>query len=162
MASARPLPAGLVAGSLVLAMALRILPLNPPWSLLNPDWLGLFLLYWILAFPDRLGFGTAWVTGLFADVLTGRMLGQHALAYSVLAYLALRGYKRLKFDPLPLQSAWVLLLLLVSQLLVLWTQNFRNANAVPWPYWLPALSGALAWPLVLLVLGQLRRRCQAP
>ena len=34
----KPGTAALVAVSLVLAMALRILPLHGPWFLLNPDW----------------------------------------------------------------------------------------------------------------------------
>jgi rod shape-determining protein MreD len=157
MPATSPFPPGVVIASLVAAMALRILPLPNPWFILNPDWMGLFLIYWIMAFPERLGLGTAWVTGLFADVLTGRMLGQHALAYSVVAYLALRWHRRLRFDPLPRQCFWVLVLLLVSQLLVLWTQNVKGADAVAWPYWLPALSGALSWPLVLVGLRWLGR-----
>jgi rod shape-determining protein MreD len=146
-----------VAISLVLAMALRILPLPSPWAMWNPDWIALFLIYWTLAIPERVGVGTAWLTGLFTDVLTGRMLGQHALAYSVIAYLILRWYRRLRLYPLPQQSLWVLLLLFISQLLVLWTQNVKDADAMGWTYWLPSLSGALAWPPVLVVLRRLRR-----
>jgi rod shape-determining protein MreD len=146
-----------VAASLGLAMVLRILPLPIPWSLLNPDWVALFLIYWALAIPERVGVGTAWVTGLFADVLTGRMLGQHALAYSVIVYLSLRGYQRLRLYPLPQQSLWVLLFLLIGQLLVLWTQNVKHTHSMAWTYWFPALSGALVWPVVLIALRRLRQ-----
>lgn len=147
----------LVAFSLVLAMTLRILPLPQPWFTLNPDWIALVLIYWTLAVPDRVGVGTAWLMGLFADVLTGRLLGQHALAYSVIAYLCLRGYRRLRLYPLPQQCLWVLLLLLASQLLVLWTQNTRDIDGLLGAYWLPSFSGALFWPLVLILLRRLRR-----
>jgi rod shape-determining protein MreD len=149
--------AALVAVSLVLAMGLCILPLAEPWSLLNPDWMALVLIYWTLAVPDRVGVGTAWLTGLFADVLTGRLLGQHALAYAVIAYLSLRWYRRLRLFPVPQQCLWVLLLLLTSQLLVLWTQNVHAADRLLGAYWLPSLSGALLWPLVLMLLRRLRR-----
>lgn len=157
MPHSRPRTAVLVSVSLVLAMALRILPLPEPWLLLNPDWIALVLIYWTLALPDRVGVATAWLTGLFTDVLTGRLLGQHALAYSVIAYLGLRWYRRLRLYPLPQQCLWILLLLLTSQLLVLWTQNANTASTLRGAYWLPSFSGGLLWPLVLMVLRWLRR-----
>lgn len=144
--------------SLMLAMALRILPLPHDWFILNPDWIALFLIYWVMALPERVGVGTAWVAGLFSDVLTGRMLGQHAVAYSVIAYLSLRWYRQLRLYPLPQQSLWVLGFLLVSQVLVYWTQNVKNEDTLTLAYWLPPLSGALAWPLVRVLLRRVRRR----
>jgi rod shape-determining protein MreD len=139
-------------------MALRILPLPHDWFVLNPDWIALCLIYWTMALPERVGVGTAWLTGLFADALTGRMLGQHAVAYSVIAYLSLRWYRRLRLYPLPQQSLWVLMFLLISQVLVYWTQNVKNADTLAQAYWLPPLAGALVWPLVRVALRWLRRR----
>jgi len=72
--------------SFILAMMLRILPLPMDWFAWNPDWLALLLIYWTLLAPDRVGIVTAWLVGFFADVLTGRLFGQHALAYAVMAY----------------------------------------------------------------------------
>jgi rod shape-determining protein MreD len=147
-----------VAASLVLAMGLRILPLPQNWFVYNPDWIALVLIYWTMAIPDRVGVGTAWLTGLFADVLTERMLGQHAVAYSVIAYFSLRLYRRLRLYPLLQQSLWILLFLLIGQLLILWTQNIKNTNAITWTYWLPSLTGGLMWPVVLVTLRRIRRR----
>lgn len=157
MSSPSPRVALTVAASLLLAMALRILPLPHEWFLLNPDWIALFLIYWSMALPERVGVGTAWLTGLFADALTGRMLGQHAVAYSVIVYLTLRSYRRLRLYPLPQQAAWILMFLAAGQMLVLWTQNIRNPDLVTWTYWLPSLTGALLWPLVFTALRRVRR-----
>jgi rod shape-determining protein MreD len=85
------------------------------------------------------------------------MLGQHALAYSVIAYVGLRLYRRLRLYPLPQQSLWILMLLLTSQLIVLWTQNIKNMNTLNWAYWLPSFTGALFWPAVLIALRRIRR-----
>jgi rod shape-determining protein MreD len=160
MATVKSSSAGLIVVplSLVVAMALRILPLPRELFVFNPDWAALFLIYWTIAIPDRVGVGTAWLTGLFVDTLTGRMLGQHALAYSLIAYVSLRLYRRLRLYPLPQQSLWILLLLLISQSLVLWTQNIKNMNVLNWVYWLPSFTGALAWPAVLTILRRVRRR----
>ncbi|MDV3242335.1 MAG: rod shape-determining protein MreD [Methylocaldum sp.] len=159
MATVKSSSAGLmvVPLSLVFAMTLRILPLPHELFVLNPDWTALFLIYWTIAIPDRVGVGTAWLTGLFVDTLTGRMLGQHALAYSVIAYVSLRLYRRLRLYPLPQQSLWILLLLLISQFLILWTQNIKNMSVLNWTYWLPSFTGALAWPAVLMTLRRIRR-----
>ena len=136
---------------------MRILPLPQEWFILNPDWIALFLIYWTMALPERVGVTTAWFTGLFADALTGRMLGQHAVAYSVVAYLSLRWYRRLRLYPLPQQCLWVLMFLLVSQVLIYWTQHIKNADTLTLAYWLPPLAGAVVWPLVRIVLRRVRR-----
>lgn len=141
-----------------LAMALRIIPLPPGWFALNPDWIALLLIYWTLAAPDRVGLLTAWILGLAADALTGRLLGQHAFAYAFMAYLNLRVRGTLLVFPVPLQSLWVWLLLLLGQVLVSWTGRIEIAGALMRPaYWLSALTGALAWPLVLWVMPSMTR-----
>lgn len=144
-------------GSLVVAMALRILPLPHDGFVLNPDWIALCLIYWTMALPERVGVGTGWLVGLFADVLTGRALGQHAVAYSVVVYLSLRWYRRLRLYPLPQQALWVLMFLFVSQLLVFWTQNAKHPEALTLEYWLPPATGAVVWPLVFVLLRHIRR-----
>ncbi len=142
--------------SLMLAMVLRILPLPRFWFELSPDWMALLVLYWTLLAPERFGLLTAWLVGLLADTLTGRLLGQQALAYAVMAYLNLRARPRLLGLPLPLQCLWVLVLSLLGQMLILWTQRVELAEGATLIFWLPAFSGALAWPLVLWLMRGLR------
>ena len=138
--------------SFVLGMVLRIAPMPAEWFSANPDWLALLLVFWTLHAPERVGVVMAWLLGMSADVLTGRLLGQHALAYTVIAYLNLRAQPALQPLPVPIQTLWVLVLLLLSQCLVLWTQRIELPEPARLIYWLPAFTGALAWPLVLLVM----------
>ena len=147
-----------VLSSLALAMILRIIPLPPPLFDINPDWVLLFLIYWTMAVPERVGVGYAWCAGLFVDVLTARMLGQHALAYAVVAYLSVKWHRPLRVYPLYQQIVSVLLLSLLSQLLVFWTQNSKATSAIGLGYWLPSLVGAVVWPVILLALRHVRRR----
>lgn len=164
MTSASP-PGGNLPGvvlSFGLAMMLRILPVPPAWFDLTPDWIALLLLYWTLTAPDRVGVLTAWFVGLAADALTGRILGQHALAYTVMAYLNLRLRDHILAVPLPVQSLWVLLSLLLAQLLIFWTQRIDLAEPPRLAYWLPALTGACAWPLLRAVLPARRAEVRPP
>jgi rod shape-determining protein MreD len=153
----KPIAALVVLASLILAMALRIAPWPPPWFLGNPDWVLLFLVYWAMAVPERVGVGYAWCVGLFSDVLTGRMLGQHALAYAVVVYACARSHRRLRLYPVYQQMFSVLMLLLLDQLLIFWTQDTKAAGAMGMGYWLPAFVGALVWPAILLGLRRVRR-----
>jgi len=146
-----------VAASLILAMALRILPWPLEWSLYNPDWVLLVLVYWNMAIPDRVGVGTAWFAGLLTDALTGRLLGQHALAYALVAYVCIRLHRRLRLYPLSQQAFMVLGFQLASQLLIFWTQSVKYSAILGGQYWLSSLVGTLTWPLVFVLLRRVRR-----
>lgn len=149
----------IAAATLIAAMALRVLPLPHSLAWFNPDWVLLFLIYWILAAPDRIGLTTAWATGFLTDILTARALGQHALAYVLVAYCCQRWHRQLRFYPIAQQCVSVGLLLFLSQLTVAWTQEFSVSQPTAAYYWLPVLSGVLVWPWVLRLLH--RMRCAA-
>ena len=147
-----------VLASLLVGMVLRIMPLHRELFVYNPDWVLLFLIYWALAIPERVGLGYAWCMGLLVDALTGRTLGQHALAYSVIVFISVKLHSRLRSYPLYQQGILIFMLLLVSQLLVFLTQNGKSAGTIGMVYWLPSFVGALVWPVVFLTLRRVRRR----
>lgn len=157
MPANNPATALVVAVSLILAMALRIVALPHGLASYNPDWVLLCLIYWNLALPDRVGVGTAWFTGIITDVLTGRLLGQHALAYAVVAYGCLHLHRQLRLYPLYQQALATLPLQLASQLLVFWSQNYKGTNSLSLAYWLPSLTGAALWPAIFVALRHVRR-----
>ena len=76
--------------SIFISMALRIAPWPAFFEQINPDWILLTLIYWALATPDRTGILSAWGIGLITDVLTGRALGQYALAYPLAIYFCIK------------------------------------------------------------------------
>jgi rod shape-determining protein MreD len=142
----------------VAALILAVLPL-PDWAQpFRPDWPALAVIYWCLALPERVGVGVAWTVGLLVDVLKGALMGQYALAFAAIAFLTLRVYRRVRIFPIWQQAAVVLALLLLQRSLFLWVNGMIGKAPGTWLYWLPALTGALAWPMVFYVLRQLRRR----
>jgi rod shape-determining protein MreD len=158
----REAPAWLIASSLIGAMVLGILPLPQVIAAASPDWVLLSLIYWALVAPDRIGIGTAWLTGIFVDLLTGRALGQHALGYVLVAYLCLRLQRRLPHYPWVQQSVVVGVFLLLSRFVVFWTQEFQGEQSLIGRNWLvPALVGALVWPLLMNFLHALWHRSEA-
>ena len=143
--------------SFIIALLLTIIPL-PEWlRYARPDWAGLVLIYWCLAVPDRVGVTTGWLTGLLVDLLTGTLLGQHALSLTVVAWLTLKFHQRVRLFPVWQQAITVLVLLIVHQLLALWINRIIGLPGAPWYVWLPAVSGMLIWPLIFTLLRGLRR-----
>ncbi len=153
---ANPYP--LVLATLIGALWLRLLALPDTLAPFNPDWVMLVLIYWSLALPERLGVIFAWVTGLWVDATTASLLGQHALVYAVAAFVCVRFHTRLRLFPLAQQMLLVLAFLLAAQIAVFGFELLQGRQALPWTYWLPALTGTLAWPLVLTVCRHLKRR----
>jgi rod shape-determining protein MreD len=148
---------GVIMVTFLVGLVLTIMPL-PEWArYLRPDWVGLVLIYWCLALPDRVGVSVGWFTGLLVDLLTGSLLGQHAMALAIVAYLALKFHQRVRLFPIWQQSLTVLVFLVLHQLLTLWIIRFTGRPAPPWYYWAPSLTGMLFWPLIYISLRTLRR-----
>jgi rod shape-determining protein MreD len=148
---------GVILLTFIVALMLTVFPL-PDWArYLRPDWVGLVLIYWCMALPDRVGVSTGWFMGLMVDLLTGTVLGQHALSLTVVAYLTLKFHQRLRLFPVMQQALTVLVLLILHQLLALWISRIIGRPAVPWFFWMPSVLGTLIWPLVYPLLRGIRR-----
>ncbi len=148
--------------TIVTAMCLRIMPWPGFLAGVNPDWVLLVLIYWTIAVPERIGIFHAWTIGLLTDVLTGRVFGEHALAYSLIIYICLIMHKRLRQFPLPQQGLFIFCCLLFSQVLLFWLHNIQHPVQMYFSFWLPVFSGTLCWPLIYSALRRVRlsRRTQ--
>lgn len=144
--------------SLIIALALTIVPVPEYLASFRPEWVALVLLYWIMALPQRLGVNVAWILGLCLDVLKGALIGQHALALAVLAYLMLNLSLRIRVYPFWQQSVVVGLILFIYYALLLWIYDMTGTIDYSWHYWWPVLLGALLWPWIFIILRDLRRR----
>lgn len=151
-----------IALSFVVAMVLAIVPLPdfvpPELGYLRPEWIVLVLIYWVVALPHRIGIAIAWLVGLLSDVLLGSLLGQHAIAFVVVAYIALSLYQRLRMFSVWQQSMIVFATVGLSQLINFWIESI--AGLTEWHLWylLASVMSALFWPWVFLSLRYLRRR----
>lgn len=148
----------IVIPTLIVALMLQMWPL-PQWlEYARPEWVVLAMLYWALAMPERVGVTVAWVVGLFLDVSQGAIIGQHAVGLVIIVFVINTQYQRIRVFSLAQQALVVLLLLLIKQLLVLWVSGMVGQAPDIGLYFLPALTGAIVWPWVFIVLRDLRRR----
>lgn len=147
-------------GALLLSMLLHIgIFGRAAWA---PDLLAIALLFWAIHQPRRVGVGAAFFFGLGMDVFQGALLGQHALAYTVLAYLAVRIHRRVLWFGVMSQAMQLLPLLVVLHALQWLTRALVTHQWPDWAMLLAPLLEALLWPLTDLVLLAPQRRPHDP
>ncbi len=143
--------------SFALALLLTMLPL-PTWAQpLRPEWITLVLIYWCMALPSRISIGWAWIAGIMLDVTLGNLLGIHALSLTIVAFLTIKLYQRIRVYPLGQQALAVLILVAMSQLLTLWILGIIGKTPGSWTYWLPSISSAILWPWLFVIMCGARR-----
>ena len=146
-----------IVATLCIAMLLTILPM-PEWARpFRPQWVTLVMLYWAIALPHRVGVGSGFVAGIILDVLTGTLLGQHALGLSVVTFIAIQLHQRIRVFPFWQQSLGILVLLVMEHLLALWVTGATRGISPGLIYWSVPLIGALLWPWVFVTLRKVRR-----
>ena len=153
---------GLLWTAVAVAILLSLLPLPPVLEPLQPYWVALVLLYWSLEVRRPPSLGAAFLIGLLLDILSGSLLGLHALSLVVLVYLVLRFRARIRFFPPWQQALSVLGLLVNDRIILLWITVLLGEPVPTWRYWLPPLVGMALWPWLFLLLDHLRVRGSAP
>jgi rod shape-determining protein MreD len=145
--------------SVAMVLSLVTIPNALPWEFgfLRPDWVLLVLVYWVIALPHRVGALTAWVLGLVMDVLLGTLIGQHALIFLIVVYIAENLYQRLRMFAVWQQSMVVFALIGLAHLLGYWVDRLVGVGEWSWWLLLPPVVSAFVWPWMFLLLRALRR-----
>jgi len=152
----QPVRLGTIIASFALALFLNFLP----WRDLRlvPDFVALVLIFWCVRQPRLVGLGVAWSLGLVTDAGNGVLLGQHALAYSLLAFLGIWLSRRILWFGPGLQALHVGAILLAAQGAALLVRLAAGNDFPGWPIVIGPLAGAALWPVAswLLLLPQRR------
>lgn len=137
--------------TLFLALFLNLIPFGHAIGI--PDWVALVLAFWSVREPLRVRMGTAFILGVLMDVGAGSVMGQHALAYLLLAYGASSLSRRVLWFPLGQQALHILPMLLATQVVMVVTRLVVGAEFPGWSYFLGSFTGALLWfPLTFILL----------
>lgn len=140
------------------AWFLTIVPM-PDWAALyRPQWAALTMVFWITALPERVGVFWAFFAGLMLDVVTGALLGQHALSFSIMGYLTVELQQRIALFRAWQQAVSVWLLLTVERLLSLWVLSAAGLPTPSLSYWNTTLVSMLLWPWFAAAMRALARR----
>jgi rod shape-determining protein MreD len=142
--------------SLLVAFALNIVPLgrNPAM----PDFMAVVLVFWNVHQPRKVGIGLAFMFGLMMDVHDGAILGQHALAYTLLSFFAITIHRRLRWFTVPSQALQILPLFVAAHAVSFVVRMFAGGMLPGWVLLLAPVFEALLWPVVTLLLLAPQRR----
>lgn len=151
-----PVSPAFIALSLIAAFLLNLLPWGS-WVGV-PDFVALVLVFWSIHQPRKVGIGLAFMMGLLMDVHNASLLGQNALAYTLLSYFAIMIHRRLLWFPTATQALHVLPLLLLMQAVQLVIQILVNGKFPGWFYFIESLVAVALWPLITWLLLAPQRR----
>lgn len=142
--------------TLMLALLLNLIPVGRFPGI--PDWVAVVLTFWCIHQPLRVGMAAAFGLGLMMDIADGSLLGQHALAYVLLAFVAGGLSRRILWFPLGQQALHVLPMLLGSQVVMLIVRLLGGGEFPGFLWFLSSFVAAVLWhPLTyLLLLPQFR------
>ncbi len=147
-----------ITATVLLALIFAILPLPGDVAVGRPHLLLLFVIYWALSAPRVAGLMFAWFCGLAIDLLQGPLLGQHAAAYLLVAFLTHKFQLRMRIFPIYHQTLTVFMLLALYEFLLFWIDGIIGQAVTTWMRWLPVLTSTLLWPLLVGVLDTWNRR----
>ena len=151
-----PVNAFFMWGSLVVALMLSMLPLGRiAWL---PDFVALALVFWSIHQPHRIGMGSAFVMGLLVDVHQSAMLGQHALAYTLLCFMALIVHRRLVWFSVFSQAVQIFPMFAIAHALELLARLIAGGVFPGYDIMLAPVIEAALWPIVSAVLLAPQRR----
>jgi len=145
-----------VATTLLFALALNIVPLGRVPAM--PDFLALVLVVWNVHQSRRVGVGLAFFFGLLMDVHDGAVLGQHALAYTLLSFFAIAIHRRLLWFTVPSQAVQILPLFFAAHAVSLIVRMVAGGMFPGWELLLAPLFEALLWPIATWFLLAPQRR----
>ncbi len=145
---------GAIFKTALIALLLTLLPL-PTWlAILRPEFLVLTVLYWSIQAPSAGGIGLGWVSGLLLDAFQGPVLGEHALAVALVAYLGVHEHQRIRTKPLLQQSLMVFAVLVLYEFVLFAVDGWTRHPLTTPLRWVPVATGALAWPAVASLLSR--------
>lgn len=146
--------------SLLVAMIFAVFRLpdgSPEWlGGLRPSWVLLVLFFWVMELPHRIGLVSAWIIGLLMDGLLGQPLGLNGFLLAGFAYVTWRFFERLRMYSVVQQCGVLMLLVAASELIRAWVLEIVHDQPISLVLLGTALTSAVLWPFVYLILMRIR------
>ena len=143
--------------TLLIALLCQLYPWVGQGIIFRPAFMLVVLLYWLLRAPNLCNVGTAWLAGLLIDLATGSLLGQHALSFTITAYIALTYQRRLVLFNGWQLAGYVLALLFIERIVILLLKVFAGNENPGLQYFWPVVAGLVLWHFMILMFGGLTR-----
>ena len=133
--------------TIVTAMVLSIVELPHSIAAFRPNFITLIVIFWCYQQPRSVGVTIAFIVGVLTDAMFFGVLGQHALAMVVVAFLAGKMYKvpLISRTNVYLTTGLVFGLLILDSVIVRAVNIFAIGHSGVDALWPGAFSGAMLW-----------------
>lgn len=149
-------PDWLVLLSIIVAFLVTLIELPAFLGMVRPALVLMIAIYWTIAMPQYFGLFVAWFLGLFLDVLSGSLLGQHALAIIIPCYIAGRWRDTLRMFPLWQQSVTLIPLVALYEFILFWIDGISHRDTETHWRWIQILTSSMCWALLFFLLAPFR------
>ena len=146
----------LIVLTILTAILLSLIPLPEVLAQFKPYWVALVVIYWSLETRQVISLGLAFLIGIVLDILSGSLMGLHALSLVIMVFLVQHFRSRLRFFPVWQQALSIFGLLVNDRIILIWITALLGEPLPTWKYWLPPLVGMLLWPWLFLLLDRFR------
>ncbi len=151
-------PTSIFVLSVLISVIVSILPQPLDWNFAQPYWTALVLIYWHIEAPENVGIGSAFFIGIGLDAVSGNLLGEHALGLVVMAFIALKFHRRLRFFPMWQQALAVAAILFNDRVLSYWIRGLSGQTMPDIWFWTTPLFGLAVWPWLFMLLDRIRHQ----
>jgi rod shape-determining protein MreD len=142
--------------TILAAVLFSLIPVPGVLLPFKPYLVALVVIYWSLETQDTISMGLAFLIGLVLDILSGSLMGLHALSLVIMVFLVQHFRSRLRFFPPWQQALSVFGLLVNDRIILIWITVLLGEPLPTWEYWLPPLIGMALWPWLFLLLDRVR------
>jgi len=142
--------------TILAAVLFSLIPLPGVLLPFKPYLVALVVIYWSLETQDIISLGLAFLVGLVLDILSGSLMGLHALSLVIMVFLVQHFRSRLRFFPPWQQALSVFGLLVNDRIILIWITALLGEPLPTWKYWLAPLIGMALWPWLFLLLDRVR------
>ena len=142
--------------TILAAVLFSLIPVPGVLLPFKPYLVALVVIYWSLETKDTISLGLAFLIGLLLDILSGSLMGLHALSLVVMVFLVHHFRSRLRFFPPWQQALSVFGLLVNDRIILIWITVLLGEPLPTWKYWMSPLIGMALWPWLFLLLDRVR------
>lgn len=143
--------------SFFIGLLIAVFPLPDVLQVFRPQIICLLVVFWTIHAPSHFNVGAAALVGLIQDYFEISVWGAHMLALTVVAYICVLSYMRIRNYTMLHQVFWVFILVGIHELIVNWMQGLAGYRSDILMLMLVAAISAAIWPFIVLLNRRLIR-----
>jgi rod shape-determining protein MreD len=128
----------------------------------KPDILLVVILFWSIHQNQRVGLTTGFLFGILMDVHTTSLLGQHALAYTFICFIAIIIHRRILWFKTITQALQLFPIFFMGHGIQVLSRYAFSANTIDWAVIVAPLLESFLWPIISVILLLPQKRSPDP